>query len=146
MIINEAQHNYIETNLTFYGIKQAALREDLIDHIATYIERVEEGSFEDAYQQAIQNLGGYAALQQMQSQMSDKQLMRKILLRNKVFYMLSSFNMMLLASGFLFKICKWPFANIMLVCGFALLIFGTIPFWFYQSYKKNEQKIILLNR
>jgi len=146
MIITDENLTYIETSLAFHGIKDLNLREDFTDHICTYIESAEGDDFELAYTQAVYNLGGYGAFQLIQNQINEKNLIKKVFLRKKIFYMLSSFNLMLLASGLLFKLNKWPYSGILLAVAFTILIFGTIPYWFYGKYKLKVQKIILLNK
>jgi len=146
MIVTDHQLDYIETNLTFHGIKDDKLREDLIDHICTSIEHAGISDFDTAYEQAVHNLGGYGAMQLLQHDISEKRLMGSILKRKKAFYMLSSFNLMLLCWGFLSKIFAWPLANIFTATALGLLLFVTIPFAFYERYKSREQKIILRNR
>ncbi len=146
MKINDEEFAYIERNLTFHGISSGELKEDLLDHIASSIEHTENGSFEDAYQIAIQKLGGYGALQLMQNQINEKAFIRKFLMRKRSYYMFSCLNMMILCLGFLFKMNKWPYANILMAIGFGMLIFCTIPFWFYYRYRLDKQKAILLNK
>jgi len=146
MIITDERYTYIETSLAFHGINDKGLKEDFTDHICTHIEHAGEVDFEEAYIQAIQNLGGYGAMQLMQNQINEKQLIRNILFRKKIFHMLSSFNLMLLSAGLLFKINKWPYSEILLASAFSILIFATIPYWFYEKYKFKSQKITLLNK
>lgn len=146
MILTDEHIEYIATNLKFYGITDTTLKEDLTDHICTHIECYNGNDFEKAYQEAIQNLGGYATLQNMQKDVNEKKLIRTILARKRAFYMFSTFNIMLLALGMLYKLNQWPYASILLASGFCLLIFGTIPFAFYNKYQLSKQKIILKNR
>ena len=146
MIITSGQIQYIETNLSFYGIKDADLREDLVDHICTHIEADDNLEFETSYQKAIVNLGGYGAMQILQKDITEKQIIRGFLVRKKIFYMLSSFTIMIIALGLIFKLNQWPYSTILLATGFSLLVFAVIPFWFYERYQHNAQKIKLQNQ
>lgn len=146
MILTDENVEYIATTLKFYGITDVTLKEDLMDHICTHIECYNGTDFEKAYQKAIQNLGGYASLQNMQKDVNEKKLIRTILARKRAFFLFSTFNIMLLALGMLFKLNQWPYASVLLACGFSILIFGTIPFAFYNKYQLSKQKTILKNR
>lgn len=145
-MVTDENIEYIVTTLKFYGITDVTLKEDLTDHICTHIECYNGNDFEKAYQEAIQNLGGYASLQNMQKDVNEKKLIRTILARKRAFFLFSTFNIMLLALGMLFKLNQWPYASVLLVCGFSILIFGTIPFAFYNKYQLSKQKTILKNR
>lgn len=146
MIITDRNIEYIETTLSFYGITNGILKEDLIDHICTHIETSNHGTFELAYKEAIEKLGGYATMQVIQKEKDEKKLIQSFLVRKRVFYMISTFNIMLLALGFLFKLNQWPYSSILLATGFSILIFITIPFATYNKYKQSYQKKILTNR
>ena len=145
MILTDLNIVYIETNLKFYGINDQNLKEDLMDHICTHIECYNGNNFETAYQEAIQNLGGYSAIQNMQNTINEKTLIQSFLIRKRAYFLTSTFNVMLLALGFLFKLNKWPYSSILLATGFGILIFISIPFAFYNRYKHSKQKTILLN-
>lgn len=146
MIISEQNMEYIETNLKFYGIEEPNLKEDVMDHICTHIENYNGTDFEEAYKESIQNLGGYAAIQLLQKEINEKILIKSFLQRKKAFFLISTFNLMLISSGFLFKLNQWPYSSILLATGFSLLLFVTLPFFCYNRYKHSTQKIILLNK
>ena len=146
MTISDQEMDYIAQNLTFHGIRDEQLREDLIDHICSDVENSAEPDFDAAYARAILNLGGYGALQLLQYDKNEKRLMAGILKRKKALYMLSSFNLMALCWGLLSKIFHWPLANVITASSFGLLLFVTIPFAFYERYRSRAQKIILRNR
>lgn len=82
----------------------------------------------------------------MQKDVNEKKLIRRILARKRAFFLFSTFNIMLIALGMLFKLNQWPYASILLASGFIMLIFGTIPFALYNKYQRSKQKIILKNR
>jgi hypothetical protein len=146
MIITDRNIEYIETNLSFYGITDVVLKEDLLDHICTHIENYKLETFELAYKEAIETFGGYATMQIVQKEKDEKKLIQSFLARKRAFYLVSSFNIMLLALGFLFKLNQWPYSSILLATGFSILIFITIPFASYNKYKRSYQKTILTNR
>ena len=146
MTVTDSNITYIETNLKFYGINDQNLKEDLMDHICSHVECYNGTNFETAYQEAIQNLGGYSAIQNMQNAINEKALIQSFLTRKRAYFLLSALNIMLLALGFLFKLNKWPYSSILLAIGFGILIFITIPFAFYNRYKHSKQKTILLNK
>lgn len=146
MKLTDSNIEFIETNLKFYNVKDGNLKDDLMDHICTHIECYNGEDFEIAYQEAIQNLGGYAAIQIMQKEINEKALIQSFLMRKKAFFLLSTFNIMLLALGFLFKLNQWPYSSVLLATGFGILIFMTLPFGLYNQYKRSFQKTILKNK
>lgn len=146
MKLTDENIEYIETNLKFYGINDKTIKEDLLDHICTHIECFNGNDFDKAYKEAIENLGGYASFQIMQKEINEKALIHSFLARKRAYFLLSTFNVMVLALGFLFKLNQWPYSSILLASGFGILIFITIPFAFYNRYKHSKQKTILLNK
>lgn len=146
MILTDSNISFIETTLKFYNINDKDLKEDIMDHICTHIECYNGNDFEKAYKEAIQNLGGYQTIQSMQNDINEKKLIQSFLFRKKAYFLLSTFNIMLLASGFLFKLNQWPYSSVLLATGFGILIFITIPFGLYNKYRKSVQKTILINK
>ena len=146
MIVTDEQFAYIETNLAFYGITDADLKEDLLDHICTHVEKSNQQNFEACYQEAIANLGGYAAMQLMQGQKNEKALIQGFILRKRNVHLTCAINAILLLTGFLFFIFKWPASGVLILIGFSQLILITIPFIIYEQYKLKTQKILLLNK
>lgn len=146
MKLTDENIEYIETNLKFYGINDKRIKEDLLDHICTHIECFNGNDFDKAYKEAIENLGGYTSFQLMQKESNEKKLIQSFLVRKRAFYLISTFNIMLLALGFLFKLNQWPFSSVLLAFGFGILIFISIPFAIYNKFKRSSQKIILLNK
>ena len=47
MVLLDKHIDFIEKNLKQYGIKSEALKEDLLDHICTYIEERESNDFNE---------------------------------------------------------------------------------------------------
>lgn len=146
MIISEENMQYIETNLKFYGITESDLKDDVIDHICTHIEQSNETDFEEAYQQSIQNLGGYVTLQLLQKEINEKALIKSFLIRKKGFFMISTLNLMLLSAGLLFKLNQWPYSSWLLATAFGMIVLVTVPLFCYNRYRLHTQKTLLLNK
>ena len=68
MILSDNQIEYIETNLKFYGIESETLREDVVDHICTYIESKDTGSFDELYAEALEKFGGCFTIKNIQNE------------------------------------------------------------------------------
>ena len=66
MILKDIHIEFIENNLKLYGVKSKDLREDLLDHICTYIETSDSQDFDSLYQEALQKFGGYTSFQNLQ--------------------------------------------------------------------------------
>jgi hypothetical protein len=146
MMVTDNQFAYIETNLAFYGITDQNLKEDLLDHICTHLEKSNQQDFETGYQEAITNLGGYAAMQLMQGKKNEKTLIQNFIRRKRNVHLTCAINAVILLTGFLFFIFKWPLSGVLILIGFSQLILVTIPFIIYEQYKLKTQKILLLNK
>lgn len=146
MELTEQQMKYIETNLEFYGIKDIQLKEDFLDHICSYIESVKSTDFENVYSQAISNLGGYATLQQFQREKNEKLLIKSFIIRTRNVYLTCTINAVILLIGFLFLMFQWPFSGVLLLIGFSQFIIITLPYILFDKYKRQSQKILLLNK
>ncbi|MEW5676470.1 hypothetical protein ABGT15_09175 [Flavobacterium enshiense] len=146
MIVTDLHYEYIETNLAFYGITDEAFREDLMDHICTHLEKSNSSDFETAYQEAINNLGGYAALQLIQRDKNEKALIHSFIRRKRNTHLCCAINAVVLLIGFVFFIYKWPLSGVLILIGFSQLILITIPMIIYEHYKLKTRKILLLNK
>ncbi len=82
MILTEQQINYIDKNLELYGLKNQTLKEDILDHICTYIENTDETNFDIAYQNAINQFGGYLNINQTQKKRGKPRLLFRYLKLN----------------------------------------------------------------
>ena len=141
MNLTDEQIAYIATNLEFYGVKSAELREDLLDHICTYIETSEFVEFDIAYKAAIQEFGGQYAMNSIQRQTHAVITQKKHLRYQRLVYIAAYISATLISSGAIFKIMHWPGASIMLASGFLVLILLFFPSYFYSRFKKMRQKI-----
>ncbi|MGX7667928.1 hypothetical protein [Flavobacterium pedocola] len=146
MTVTDDHITYIETNLVFYGITDPSLKEDLLDHICSHLERSNMSDFETAYQEAITNLGGYAALQLLQREKTEKELIQSFIRRKRNVHLTCALNAIVLLVGFLFFIFRWPYSGVLILIGFSTLILITIPMIIYEQYKLKAQKILLLNK
>lgn len=84
MKLLEKQIEFIDNSLAFYGVKNEELREDLVDHICTYIENNDSEDFNGLYQQALQKFGGYASFQNLQLETNHQKLAKEIITANKL--------------------------------------------------------------
>lgn len=146
MELSEQQIDYIETNLEFYGIKDNQLKEDFLDHICSYIENSNGTDFETAYSQAISKLGGYPTMQLLQQDKNEKLLIKSFINRTRNVYLTCAINAIILLIGFVFFMYQWPYSGVLILIGFSQLIIITIPFILYDKFKRQSQKILLLNK
>lgn len=141
MILTDQQVDYISTNLEFYGVGGAALKEDLTDHICSYIENSAHTDFDAAYKEAIQNFGGHYALGRLQQQTVVMTALKWQKARLMVLYIMGFLAAFLIGNGTIFKIMHWPGANIMIFAGFMILNLVAIPLFFYDKYKSKSRNI-----
>jgi heme A synthase len=142
MILTEEQIDYIATNLEFYGIASHELHSDILDHICTHIESGNFTDFDTAYNSAIQQFGGYAAMSNLQRDTYLLVTFRNNLRRQKLLSVTGFFATAFIATGILFKFMHWPFANILFFSGFIILITAFLPLFFYQRYKNYYKKTL----
>ncbi|MGB6267667.1 MAG: hypothetical protein WBF67_01545 [Olleya sp.] len=140
MQLQEKHIDFIESSLTLYGIKSEDLKEDLVDHICTYIESQDSNNFETLYQEALQKFGGYASFQNLQLETNLQKFAKESIVINKLKVGLGGVMIILLVMGLLFKIMHWPYANIFLVIAILTFAFGVLPVLFYAMYKKSIYK------
>jgi hypothetical protein len=140
MQLTDEQIDYISANLDFYGVVEPSLKEDLLDHICTYIENGDFGSFEAAYQEAIQKFGGQYAMSRIQQETFFMVHLKSSSKRKGMLYITGCIMAVLISTGGIFKLMHWPGANIMTVSGFIVLNFMFLPLFFYHWYKLSEAK------
>jgi len=141
MELTENQIEYIQTNLNFYGINNAELNEDLLDHICTIIENSNSDSFEDAYHTAIHKLGGYRNFREIQRETDLQKFSSAFAIRKKYVFGSAAISLVLLGTGVLFKIMLWPFASFILFGGFLAFLLIAIPIFFWDRYKTAVENI-----
>lgn len=140
MRLTDQNIDYISTNLELYGLKNQALKEDILDHICTYLENEDQLTFEEAYLEAIHKFGGYLSISQIEKETNAQLYFKSAKNRNKLLFVLEYLTASLIITGSLFKIMHWPFAGIIIFSGFMLLIIITLPLYFYTKYKEQTLK------
>jgi hypothetical protein len=122
MILTDQHIKFIENNLKLYGVKSKDLREDLLDHICTYLETIDSQDFEGLYQEALQKFALHA------------------IRLKRVLHLVSTIAVLLIMTGLLFKMMHWPYATILLFSGCIVFILVVIPTYFYDRYKSSIHK------
>ena len=140
MRLSDQNIDYITTNLELYGLKNQDLKEDILDHICTYLENEEQLSFDEAYKIAIQQFGGYLSITQIQQEANAQLYFKSAKNRNRVLIILEFITAFIIITGSLFKIMHWPYAGILIFSGFLFLICITLPLYFYNKYKEQTLK------
>lgn len=140
MQIEDKHVDFIENSLKFYGIKSQALKEDLVDHICTYIESRDSNNFNALYQEALQKFGGYSSFQNLQLETNFQKFAKQTKIINNLIFVVGLAMVLLLVIGSLFKIMHWPFASVMLIAAILLFAFVVIPLIFYSKHKKSNHK------
>ena len=140
MTLTDSQIQFIENNLKLYGIKNNELREDLLDHICTYIESNNSQDFDLLYQEALQKFGGYSSFQNLQLETSLQKFAQQTIRLKRALHIVSAISILLTLNGLLFKMMHWPYATILLFSGAIIFIFIVIPIFFYDRYKSSIYK------
>ncbi|WP_299251325.1 hypothetical protein [uncultured Lacinutrix sp.] len=140
MILTDQQIDYIQTNLELYGLKNKALKEDILDHICTYIEHTEHSNFDKAYKNAIQQFGGYLNINQIERETNAQLYFKSAKNRKRLLSISELLAAILVTTGCLFKIMHWPYASTIIFAGFAFLIAIPLPLYFYNKHKEHALK------
>ncbi|WP_397363295.1 hypothetical protein [Olleya sp. R77988] len=140
MRLTDQQVDYISNNLKLYGLKNQDLKEDILDHICSYIEQAEDITFDQAYKNAIQQFGGYLHINQIQRETNAQLYFKSSKNRKRLLSILQLITAMLIATGSLFKIMHWPYATVLIFIGFICLILLTLPLYFYNKHKDQSLK------
>ena len=140
MQLLEKHIDFIENSLKLYGVTSTELKEDLVDHICTYIENQDSNDFNELYKQALQKFGGYASFQNLQLETNLQKFAKEIVLLNKLKFINSCIIVLLLVFGLIFKIMHWPYASILIITALAFAALVVFPIHFYTRYKKSIHK------
>ena len=140
MQLEEKHIEFIEKSLTLYGVKSESLREDLVDHICTFIENQDSNDFDALYQEALQKFGGYTSFQNLQLETNFQKLTKERVVLNKLKFTLGCTMVLLLVLGMLFKIMHWPYASSFLTGAILVFAFLLLPVLFYARYKRSIHK------
>lgn len=129
--------SFIEKSLELYGVKSKELREDLVDHICTYIENQDSEDFNALYQQALQKFGGYANFKNLQLETNYQLFAKQLIAINKLKFFAGFMVILLLVTSLVFQMMQWPYANAWLLGAIALSVLVILPVHFYSRYKKS---------
>lgn len=140
MELHEKHIAFIENSLTLYGIESTDLREDLVDHICTYIEHQESEDFNTLYQQALQKFGGYANFKNLQIETNYQKFAKQITTINKLKFSFGFIVILFLVIGLVFQMMQWPYANAWLLGAILLSVLVILPIHFYARYKTSIHK------
>lgn len=140
MELLEKHITFIENSLTLYGVENKDLKEDLLDHICTYIENQDSDDFNALYQQALQKFGGYASFQNLQLETNYQKFARQIIAINKVKFASGFMVILLLVMSLVFQMMQWPYANAWLLAAIFVSVFVILPVHFYARYKTSIHK------
>ena len=140
MELSEKYIEFIDNSLTFYGVKDKALREDLVDHICTYMENEDSNDFNQLYQQALRKFGGYSSFQNLQLETNYQKFAKKIITINKVKFSFGFAVILLLVMSLIFQMMHWPYANAWLLVAIAISILVILPIHLYSKYKLSIHK------
>jgi hypothetical protein len=140
MILNDQHIEFIENNLKLYGVKSKDLREDLLDHICTYIENNDSEDFDILYQEALEKFGGYNSFQNLQLETNMQKFAQQAIVLKRILHLVSTLAILLILTGLLFKMMHWPYATILLFTGCVIFILVVVPTFFYDRYKSSIHK------
>jgi len=133
MILSDKQIEFIDQSLNFYGIESKSLKEDVTDHICTYIE-FREGCFEDLYKEAIGEFGGYVAIKNIQNETKLQLYSEKIKSLKKILFVLGYLTAALFIISYMFKYAHWPFSSLLLSISVGVLVLAFFPTFLYFNY------------
>lgn len=139
MILSDQQIDFIDKSLSFYGIESKSLKEDVTDHICTYIES-REGHFEVLYKEAINEFGGYVAIKNIQNETSLQLYFEKVKTLRKLVFVSGYCTAALFIVSYVFKFASWPFASLLLSISVGSLILVFFPIFLYYNHKKTVYK------
>jgi hypothetical protein len=137
MIVSDQQIEYIKQSLILYGVNSKDLREDLLDHICTYIETDDSSDFDTLYQEALQKFGGYANFQNLQRESHFQKFTKALITLNKLKFTIGFTTTLLLIVSLIFKMMHWPYANVLMIGAVALFTLIILPIHYYTKYKKS---------
>lgn len=140
MELSEKHISFIENSLTLYGIKSTDLRDDLVDHICTYIEHQDADDFNMLYQQALQKFGGYANFKNLQLETNYQKFAKEIITFNKLKFSAGLMVILLLVMSLVFQMMQWPYANAWLLGAILIAVLVVLPIHFYARYKQSIHK------
>ncbi|MEM6516109.1 MAG: hypothetical protein AAF688_07985 [Bacteroidota bacterium] len=140
MQLSKKHIEFIESSLSLYGLKDQGLREDLVDHICTYIENEDGHDFNYLYQKALRKFGGYASFQNLQLETNYQKFAKQIVTINRLKFGAGFLTILFLLLSLVFQMFHWPYANAWLIGALAIAILFILPVHFYANYKRSVIK------
>jgi len=140
MELLEKHISFIENSLKLYGVKSKDLREDLVDHICTYIENQDSNDFNALYQKVLLKFGGYSNFKNLQLETNFQLFAKKIVIINKLKFISGCVVLILLVMSLLFKMMHWPYANAWILGAILISVLVILPIHFYARYKQSIHK------
>lgn len=137
MELSEKHIAFIENSLALYGVADKDLREDLVDHMCTYIENQDSDNFNALYQQALQKFGGYTNFKNLQLETNYQKFAKQIITIHKINFFSGFMVILLLVMSLVFQMMQWPYANAWLLGAIAVCVLVILPLYFYARYKKS---------
>ncbi len=140
MELLEKHVDFIDKSLQLYGVASQDLREDLVDHICTYIENQDSNDFNMLYQKALQKFGGYTNFQSLQLETNFQKFAKQIIIINKIKFSCGFIVILLLVLSLVFQMMQWPYANAWLLGAIFVSFLVVLPVHLYSRYKKSILK------
>lgn len=140
MILSDQQIEFIERNLKLYGVNSKDLRDDLLDHICTFIEANDSSDFDSLYQEALQKFGGYASFQNLQLETNYQKFAKQLIHINRLKFSFGFLVILFLVTSLVFQMMNWPYANAWLLGAILVSVLVILPIHFYARYKKSVHK------
>lgn len=140
MQLSDKHISFIENSLKFYGVESKDLRDDLVDHICTFIEHQDSNDFNHLYQKALKKFGGYASFQNLQLETNHQKFAKQIITINRLKFSVGFMVILLLVFSLVFQMMQWPYANAWLLGAIALSVLVILPVHFYAKYKTSIHK------
>ncbi len=140
MQLLEKHIDFIENSLTLYGVTSIELKEDLVDHICTYIENQNSDDFNTLYRKALQKFGGYDSFKNLQIETNLQKFAKELITLNRFKFSIGCAVVLLLVLSLLFKVMHWPYANVLMLSAILVSALALLPIHFYVKYKTSVHK------
>lgn len=121
--LNDTEVATISAWLDQEGVSNHPLQEELLDHICCSVEACMEtyGSLEAAYRHACHIICPNGP-KEIEEELFFLLTYNKLTNMKRILFSTGFLSTFLLSFGFLFKLMHWPFANIILTCGYFMLL------------------------
>ncbi len=136
MKLSQEQEQRITDIVEQQEIKITTLREDIIDHLCCVVEEAmgRGKPFDTALEVAIKSLApqGLKSLEKETIYLLNS---KRIVFMKKVIYAIGFLGAAALTTGVLFKLLRWPGADVSFMTGFLLLLLVFVPLLAFDRYK-----------